>query len=998
MSSPKLNLPMLSPYLLGEVMSSHDGVSCYPAIRRGTDEKYIVKVISIPASQSKLDALLLTGALSDKDAALDYFMTLSKDVMNQTDILRRLSHQEGFVPYLDGQIQPMEGDVGYHVYLLGTYKQSLERIFRTDLMTHADVTNLGLDLCAALAASRRTGYLYVDLKPGNIFRDPEQGFRIGDVGFIALPSLKYASLPDKYRSSYTAPELADDMAVINSTVDIYALGLVLYQAYNGGVLPFEGAAPAEILPPPVYADYEMAEIILKACHPDPKQRWQEPTKMAHALIDYLQTYGAPETPIIPPVLDRAEEEEEPQEEPFLPEADPQQLQQEMEALENADPDELAFLSGLVSDETAPNEENTADVPDEVMTEELSEMFAQADELIFHDLPEPPVAPEPVFAPMPEPIVLEEEHTPIEEAPDQVDAAAEETEDTPAEEEPEILPEVEEEPELTPIAEEKLEEPEVPTPAAPAAQKKADREDGAERTYAFPWKLAVAAVVMLLLMIGCFIAQNYYENHYLLQVDDLVLTHDQDTLTVQVVSQIDETLLRVVCTDSYGNSTTSNVVNGIATFAKLNPGTHYTVKVEVSGHHKLTGTLSDSFTTPAQTQILSFTAGMGPDDCSVSLNFTVTGPETGNWIVICSADGVEEKRVAFTGRSVIVADLVAGAHYTFTLTSPDGLYMAGKTQTEFVATNILYAQNLTITACGGGSLTAQWQQPADGTVTEWRVRCYNESGYNVTVTTSDLSYTFTDLDHSTPCTVEVTAVGMNHSVSTSISAEPITITDFQCVAADAGVLVVVWSYSGTAPVQDWLLCYNVDGAEYAVSLIEPTVCLMAIPVCNYQFTIKTASGNDVFNSTHAYSTQDLSYFANYGITANDLSPMTVILPGGEDWDLDDIGPDSYRNVFAADEQAGILLTSGTRPVASENSVLVDIVIYDANGQVVTYIASEMVWDAMWDNTNCLLPIAELPQDVGEYIVQIFFDGALVCRQDIAVTEPIADDTTQQDPAI
>ena len=157
MSSPKLNLPMLSPFLLGEVMSSHDGVSCYPAIRRGTDEKYIVKVISIPASQSKLDALLLAGALSGKDAALEYFMSLSQDVLSQTDILRKLSHQEGFVPDLDGQIQPMEGDVGYHVYLLGTYKQSLERILRTDVMTHADVANLGLDLCAALAASRRTG-------------------------------------------------------------------------------------------------------------------------------------------------------------------------------------------------------------------------------------------------------------------------------------------------------------------------------------------------------------------------------------------------------------------------------------------------------------------------------------------------------------------------------------------------------------------------------------------------------------------------------------------------------------------------------------------------------------------------------------------------------------------------------------------------------------------------------------------------------------------------
>ena len=88
MSSPKLNLPMLSNFLLGEVMSSHDGVSCYPAIRRGTDEKYILKVLSIPASQSKLDALLLTGAMASKEAALEYkAITSSKTSFSTVSIL-----------------------------------------------------------------------------------------------------------------------------------------------------------------------------------------------------------------------------------------------------------------------------------------------------------------------------------------------------------------------------------------------------------------------------------------------------------------------------------------------------------------------------------------------------------------------------------------------------------------------------------------------------------------------------------------------------------------------------------------------------------------------------------------------------------------------------------------------------------------------------------------------------------------------------------------------
>ena len=121
MSAPRLIYPMLDGFLLGEEMSSHDGVRCYPAIQRMTQEKFILKVISVPASQVQLDALLLTGAVASKEAALSYFHKQAEEIVHQAHILHQLSHQEGFVPYLDGQIQPMQGDVGYHVYLLGTY-------------------------------------------------------------------------------------------------------------------------------------------------------------------------------------------------------------------------------------------------------------------------------------------------------------------------------------------------------------------------------------------------------------------------------------------------------------------------------------------------------------------------------------------------------------------------------------------------------------------------------------------------------------------------------------------------------------------------------------------------------------------------------------------------------------------------------------------------------------------------------------------------------------
>ena len=65
MSELKLVSPLLDGFVMGNPMSSHDGIDCCPAMKENSDEKYIVKIISVPASQVQLDALLLTGAYKD---------------------------------------------------------------------------------------------------------------------------------------------------------------------------------------------------------------------------------------------------------------------------------------------------------------------------------------------------------------------------------------------------------------------------------------------------------------------------------------------------------------------------------------------------------------------------------------------------------------------------------------------------------------------------------------------------------------------------------------------------------------------------------------------------------------------------------------------------------------------------------------------------------------------------------------------------------------------
>lgn len=969
---------MLSGLIVGDAISSHDGVHCFPAIRRGTEEKYILKIISIPASSSKLEALLLAGAVPNKEAARVYFKDLAKDVLRQADFLRDMSQQEGFVAYLDSHMVPTDDKTGYEVYLLSTYKQSLESIFQTEPMTHADILNMGLDLCAALSACRRAGMLYVDLKPGNIFRDPQAGYRIGDVGFISLSSLKYAVMPDKYRSSYTAPELMDDFAELNATVDIYALGLILYQAYNGGVLPFAGKAPAEPLPCPMYADYEMAQIIAKACHPEPSQRWQDPTQMAQVLIGYMQEYGAAEMPIIPPAVDIVEAEEPVEE--FLPEIDPLQLQEEMAALEE-DAGELDFLTTLVNDETAPSEENAGEVSEDVLSEDLCEMLAQADSLIAHELPQPPVAPEPIEVPMPTYVEPEAE------LPDEAkEALPAELEEAPAETDREAAPDTEEDtPEEatseatelpTPEEEDQPEEEVSPAPVIAEAQPK--------KTFVFPKKLAVALVVILLLLgIGSW-ASHYYNQVYTLIIHSIVMENTFDTLNVQVFSDAEEGLLRVICADSYGNSQESAVVGGIAQFRGLKPNTRYTVRVITDEKHRVVGYTTDSFTTPQQTVILSFIADIGPEDCSVDLHFTVNGPETGNWLLRYSAPGIAEQTQQFTGHSTTIYGLSDGALYTFTLESDSQLYMAGTTQVQYLATNILVAKELQITACGGGSLTVQWQQPENGNVSKWRVRCYNEDGYDVTVLTNDCSYTFTDLTHGSPCTVEVIAEGMERSVSTVIAANPITIKSFTHTITDEMGLMVQWQHLGPAPEGGWLLtCRIGDGVPFELRTAEPSALLMLLPETVYSFSIAAADGRYLFGAEQSLTTSELTLFSDFGIDAAQLQASLYVWPDADIWDWTDIPEENYRNSFTYGETAGLLLTANTDVAASENSVNVQFVLVGANGMPIRMDSASLIWNGMWQDGHCCLSVPYLPEVPGTYSLLLYFDGKFVCQQEITI---------------
>ena len=949
MSEPKLISPLLDGFVMGSAISEHHGVRCYPAMREDSDEKYIVKIISIPASERQLDALLLTGAYPDAQAARTYFESLVNDVENETQVLRHLSKVEGFSAYEDYQVVPHDDGIGFDVYLLGSYKRSLSKYFTKRPMTHLGAVNLGIDLCAAMTTCRQAGCLYIDLKPENIFITEDGRYNVGDLGFVPLSSLKYSSVPDKYRSSYTAPEMADPFATLNTSLDIYAIGLILYQAYNNNTLPFQGSAPAEILPPPEYADYEMAEIILKACAPDPAERWSDAKELGQALVAYMQRNGANDTPIVPPSVFPVEEIEPLPPEDFEPEA-------EEDASENIAED---INEGLVNDETAPNEQTDVDDGDTAVSDELSDILAHADELLAHEPPAPAVAPEFIEIPIPAPIGAEQESADDENGLDEDDA---------------MLPNI---------------DVSVATPVFSEATDEEENEDYEPDTpkksgtlkAVFGWLLTIVILAGV-----AFGGYYFYTNYYLQIIDKLTVDGKETTMTVHVDSRIEEGLLTAYCTDTYGTVTNAPVENGLAVFTGLNPGSQYTVHVEIEGFHKLTGNTTATYSTPLETNILDFSAAIGSEDGSVVLSFTVTGQDTDTWSIAYSTEGEDERSISFSGHSVTITGLTVGKEYNFRLVSEDELFLLGTTELNFVAPKLVFAENLTVSAYDGKDLTVTWSTPADTIVSKWSVRCYNDNGYDVTVEAEGNTVTLANVDTSAANTIEVTAEGMNQCVRTFITANPIGISNIAASGAGYGNVNFTWEYAGIAPEGGWLLSYTVDDSdiEGVVQCVDPSADIPAIiPGSTYHISIQAASGATVLNGAFASNMPGAVGFTGYGVSNDAMHFYMCWTPDVTNWDHYDLSDEDYTNTFAVGDKASFLVYLSESYNVSYDDIVTLYVIRDEAGKIVSAETQTRMWIDMWYQGYCELDIPALPDTSGNYTVDIFFNGMSVTTQNFTV---------------
>jgi serine/threonine protein kinase len=104
----------------------------------------------------------------------------------------------------------------------------------------ADVLEVGVKIGEALHAAHQVGIVHRDVKPSNILIAPGDKATLTDFGFVSISDGSKLTMSGAWIGTphYMAPEQLSAKATVDGRVDVWGLGVSLYEALTGQV-PFQ---------------------------------------------------------------------------------------------------------------------------------------------------------------------------------------------------------------------------------------------------------------------------------------------------------------------------------------------------------------------------------------------------------------------------------------------------------------------------------------------------------------------------------------------------------------------------------------------------------------------------------------------------------------------------------------------------------------------------------------------------------------------------------------
>lgn len=203
-----------------------------------------LKVISIPKDQAEVESLQNSGM--DRENITEYFKGHADKIFREIDMMIQLGGITNIVSYKDHRLIEKEDGVGCDIFIRMELLTPLTKYQTIHQLDTERVIRMGIDLCKALEICEKKNIIHRDIKPANIFVSEYEDFELGDFGIARVATdATVGTLAGTY--TYMAPEIYFNHSY-DSSVDIYSLGLVLYQYLNGGRLPFMPPAPEKVMP------------------------------------------------------------------------------------------------------------------------------------------------------------------------------------------------------------------------------------------------------------------------------------------------------------------------------------------------------------------------------------------------------------------------------------------------------------------------------------------------------------------------------------------------------------------------------------------------------------------------------------------------------------------------------------------------------------------------------------------------------------------------------
>ena len=264
-----------------------------------------LKAITIPADKSEYEQVLEAGM--DREGASTYFRDYVQELNREIALMSRLKGHSNIVSYEDHQIIPHEDGIGWDILIrMELLKPINDALRQNKSFTRAEVIRLGTDLCRALEVCGQYNIIHRDIKPANIFISDTGDYKLGDFGVARIASASTGASTRAGTVNYMAPEVFRGEKY-TANVDIYSLGLVMYQLLNANRMPFYPPYPqpitfsaaeqararrlaGEALPLPSGAQDALGQLVCKACAPDPAQRFASP--LAHTIRFACVTFHA----------------------------------------------------------------------------------------------------------------------------------------------------------------------------------------------------------------------------------------------------------------------------------------------------------------------------------------------------------------------------------------------------------------------------------------------------------------------------------------------------------------------------------------------------------------------------------------------------------------------------------------------------------------------------------------------------------------------------------